>query len=252
VDPSQWPAPPTTPPPINYQPGQDFGPGNDLIGTLIDPQVDPRLGLRQGQVDQAVMGLSGGPDRTNLARQQFEDFLSQGGTEFDRRVREITQRAAAGGRTGSGMYGSDLVDTTTAFNRDAQYEANRLASNLANATRDDQFRMVDTLAGLEGQSYNQGFNDRNELRGERGYQYGLSQDALKNAERQRLVEEELLNSSFGRDEKRIDDLIRLGYMNNPAGAYGAAGATGNAQADAYSQQIRDLLNQYLTQQTAGG
>ena len=168
--------------------------------------------------------------------------------EFDRRTRDITQRAAAGGRTGSGMYGSDLVDTATAFNRDSQYEANRLASNLANSTRDDQFRTVDTLAGLEGQSYNQGFNDRNELRGERGYQYGLSQDAIKNAERQRLIEEELVNSGFGRDEKRIDDLIRVGYMNNPSSLYLGASGQVEGGANASGQDISQLLAQYFAQQ----
>lgn len=183
------------------------------------------------QIDPTQAGL---PDRTALAKQAFADYLSSAGDQFKQNERSITQRAAAGGRLGSGMYGSDLTDLATATQRDVLREGNRLAS------------------GLAGDTINDARSNRNELRGERGYQYGLSQDAISNAERQRLIEEQLQNGQFGRDQQQLDELIKLGYLNDPnALALGASGQV-NANANNASSSVNDLFYQWLLSQKKGG
>lgn len=118
--------------------------------------ANPRLGATQGLVDQAAQGLSGGPDRTALAKQAFTDYLSQSGDQFNKDIRNITQRNAATGRLGSGMYGSDLVDAATAADKNRAYAGNQLAQDLANGTIQDQFGRVSALGGLEGQQFGEG------------------------------------------------------------------------------------------------
>lgn len=242
--------------PNTTAPVTPYGPGHDLIGSQINPTVDPRLAGTQGAVDAARLGLTGGPDRTQLAQNAFNDFLTNSQSAFDRNARQITQRAAAGGRTGSGMYGSDLVDLGTAANRDRLQEANRLASGLADSTRNDQFNTLSALSGLEGQQYGQGLGSRNELRGERGFQVGQRDQATQDAVNQRLLEEQLLNGQFGRDQQITNDLINVGYGGNPAGTILSASGDAQAGANGSNQALNDLLMQYFqrlgTPQTAGG
>lgn len=251
----QMPAPrpmPSVPsgPPNPYM--TDFGPGNDLRFQQINPQGDPRLGRTQGAVDAATQALSGGPDRTALANDLFSNFISQSDPGFQQNLREITQRQAAGGRLGSGMYGSNLVDATTQRQNQITGYGKQLAYDTANGTINDQFNRVNTLAGLEGQQYGQNAGQRNELRGERTYQSGVAQQAQNDAIQQRLLEDQLLGNQFGRDLSLYQTQGQFGFGANPAGTLGGlAGDTQNAANNA-GNGAADLFTQWLLSQRAGG
>lgn len=113
--------------------------------------ANPRLGATQGLVDQSAQNLANGPDRTAIAKQAFSDYLSQSGDQFNKDIRSITQRNAASGRLGSGMYGSDLVDAATAADKNRAYAGNQIAQDLANGTINDRFNTTGVLGQLEGQ-----------------------------------------------------------------------------------------------------
>lgn len=130
----------------------------------------------QTNTDAAVAGLTGGPDRTALAKQAFTDYLSQSGDQFNKDIRAITQRNAATGRLGSGMYGSDLVDAATAADKNRAYAGNQLAQDLANGTISDQFNRVGVLGNLEQQRFGQGQTGLQNLLGygQQGFQNQLA------------------------------------------------------------------------------
>ena len=207
---------PQTPPPTG-QPMSAF----DLAHNLINQQINPM-----------------GTNREQLAQDYFKNMMAQGQPEFQKNIRDITQRSAAGGRLGSGMYGSNLVDAAT------QYQ-NNMANQAANLA----------YTGGSAQIGDQQDNER-ALRGERGYQYALSQDATQQAVQQKLIEDQLLNSGFNRDQQQIGNMINVGFNGNPSGAVlGAAGQT-QAAASQGGANLNDMLYQYLqhrnTQPPAGG
>lgn len=217
-----------------------FSADHNLIASQVTPSVDPRLAGTQGMVNTAAQTLTGGPDRTALAQQAFADFMAQQDATFGKQQRSITQAAGATGRLGSGMYGSDLTDLASAANRDRLTEEHSLSADLANNTKSDQFNTLGALSGLEGQQYGQGVQDRTEMRGERGYQYGLSQDAVQNQLAQ-----------AGLDNQQIAQLMQLGFMNNPAAL--TLNASGDVQQGANSagQSVNDLLYQFLLNRSGG-
>jgi hypothetical protein len=133
--------------------------------------------------------------------------------------------------------------------RQAGFQRN-LANDSGNFTRDEYSAGVDERNAGRKDEYNQGdfartkFSDmrgylgdersndrsnRNELRGERDYQYGLSQDSLDNEFRTAGFEESLRNGRYNRGMGTTN----VGFGGtSPANAYGA-------QADRYAGQASD-------------
>ena len=230
----------------------DFSPGNDLRFQQINPYGNDRLQRTQGAVDAATAALSGGPNRQQMAADLFQSYLQQSSPEFDRMIREITQRNAAAGRLGSGMYGSNLVDAVTQRQRDIAAYGTQLAYDTTAGDIQDRLNNVSALAGLENQQFGQGAAQRNELRGERSYQYGVGQQAQQDAINQRLLEDQLLNSASNRDLSYYQTLGQFGFGANPAGTLGGlAGDTQNA-ANGASAGANDLFMQWLLSRQAGG
>lgn len=230
-----------------------FAPGNDLRFEQINPYADPRLRQTQSAVDAATAALSGGPDRQQMARDLFQSYLQQSSPEFDRTIREITQRNAAVGRSGSGMYGSNLVDAATQRQRDIAAYGTQLAYDTTNGAIQDRINNVSTLAGLEGQQYGQAANGRNELRGERTYQQGVAQQAQQDAINQRLLEDQLLNSASNRDLGYYGLVGNLGFGSNPAGTLGGLAGDTQQAASGAGASASDLFTQWLlSQRPAGG
>lgn len=225
-----------------------FGPGNDLRFQQINPTANDRLTGTQGAVDSAVAALQGGPNRQALAQSLFADYMAQSQPDFEASLRSITQRNAAGGRLGSGMYGTNLTDAATQRTRDLGSYATKLAYDTAGGDIQDRFNTVGTLAGLEGQQFGQGLTQRNELRGERGYQSDVAQQGQQDAINQRLLEEQLLNSQFGRDYQRYGLLGQLGYGSNPAGTLGGLAGDTQGAANQAGAGVNDLFTQWLLSQ----
>lgn len=200
--PANPPAPPTTPTPVPVAPPPavqqatatpgaattNFGPGNDLVGTQITPS---------SQVN-----------RTQLAQNTLKDWDAQNAPQLAAGFRAVGQNAAKFGRIGAGMTTNDLTGLQATYDRNRMEMANNLASGLASDTVNDERA------------------NRAELRGERGYQNDLSQQAIDNNVRQKTLEDALLNSSFGRAQART----ATGYADNPGGALLGAGSdlTGDA------------------------
>lgn len=222
-----------------------FGPGNDLVGTQINPMATPRLQGTMGAVDAATQALAGAPDRQQLAGDYFQSLLAQAQPQFEQNLRSITQRNAATGRLGSGMYGSDLVDAATGYQRNLTNAAADLAYNTGSQAFSDRLSGLGALSGLEAQQFGQGAAQRDELRGERGYQYGLGQNAIDRNVQQQQLQDYLLNSAFGRDQQRIDTLAGLGFGGGtPAGTYLGASGMAQGQANASNDALYQLLAQY--------
>ena len=229
-----------------------FGPGNDLQTTQINPAANPRLQGTQSAVDAATASLAGAPSRQQAAADQFAAFLGSQGEEFDRRSREITQRAGATGRLGSGMYGSDLVDTASAFNRDAQRQASQLAYDTVGGDIQDRFNTVGTLAGLEGQQVGQGLTQRNELRGERDYQNGYAQQGFNNTLTQFGAEQGAQNQAAQQQLALLGLQGQYGYGGqNPSGLLGSFAGDIQQSAGQTGAGAGDLLTQWLLSQAGG-
>ena len=121
----------------------------------------------------------------------------------------------------------------------------RSAFDERNAGRDDEFnrgnfegnRFRDFFSAL-GQQRGEDRANRGELRDERRYQYGLSQDAIDNDYRRMDWEENLRGNRFNRGLATAN----IGFgARSPAGAYGAMGANfGNQSAQGY-----DAMGQLL-------
>lgn len=243
------------PPPANAQPPATggipttpFGPGNDLIGSQIAPSADPRLTTTQGQVDTAAANLATGPDRSALAQDYWNQFAQSTAPQYGQDLREATQLAAANGRLGSGMLTNRYGDVATQRAQQLDLAQRGFMTDALAGTIQDRLNNVGALSGLENQQFGQGSAARNELRGERGYQYGLSQDATQSGVQQQLLQEQLLNGQSNRDNTSINTLGNLGFQNNPGAVYlGASGDVG-AQAAQTGQNTGDLLYQYLLNQ----
>lgn len=170
---------PTAMPPVNppgsmpTQPLTTFGPGNDLRSTQINPGTEP--------------------DRLALASNYFSSLAAADEPGFDADIRKITQRAAAGGSTGSGMFRSDLTDAATNRHNNLLQQAAGLAYEGGSAAIGDQA------------------NNRAELRTERGYQTDQAKSALDRATEQRLLENYLLDSQFNRNRATANDLSGIAF-----------------------------------------
>jgi hypothetical protein len=109
----------------------------------------------------------------------------------------------------------------------------------ADAFGRDRTRFQD-FTGYESGERAQDRANRNELRGERDYQYGLDRDAIGDRERQTLIEDQL----YGRDFDRARDRYTLGTAGNPSGAYDAAANGYGQQAAGSMDSLGNLVSTY--------
>jgi hypothetical protein len=89
----------------------------------------------------------------------------------------------------------------------------------------DQFNKVNALSGLEGQQFGEGQSTRNELRGERGYQGSLEEQAFQRALDQWQLQQGAQQQQFNNGATET----QLGDASNPSGLY--AQLAGMSQAD---------------------
>jgi hypothetical protein len=218
-----------------------------------------KIGVRQAAAD---LSLRGAGQVSNNA--QFN--ASQGEAAAQRSARGAQfgadfQRGVAGDIYGMGRdqsnlamdvgdrYGQQDKDRVGLGERQAGFTRN-LANDSGNFTRDEYSAGVDERNTRRKDEYNQGdftrtrFSDmrgylgeertndrsnRNELRGERSYQYGLSRDAIGDEYDRADFEERLRNNRYNRGMGTAN----VGFGGtSPANAYGA-------QADRYAGQASD-------------
>lgn len=146
----------------------------------------------------------------------------------------LANKAASNRTLGSDLYGmdSDAYNRATG-ERDAglNYDQNifRNRQNIFADAGNDEQRL------LGNDRYN-----ADEMRGERGYQYGLERDAQGDRRQQTMDQDYLLNSRFGRGQ----GLTSAGYANDPTGVLGQqAQGYGQAASDSYGS-AGDLFGNY--------
>lgn len=191
-----------TPPPTPDAGISEFGPGNDLRSSQINPQASDRLTGVQGRTTQGLDSLYTAPDRGQIASSQLDLLTQQSEPAFQRALQDVGRRAGALGRLGAGMTTSDLYDVTASRERALAQARQGLAADSAGQTMSDRLARLNASTGVEGQLYGQESAARNELRGERGYQTDTANQALQNRINERLMQENLLNSEFGRQQAR--------------------------------------------------
>lgn len=180
-----------------------------------------RQGQYAGMTDSAAQGLAG-VDRFKLAQERFDQSAkdSQPAYEFANRV--ATQRAAAGGRLGSGMLRTDYGNLDLARGRELDSSRTRFLQDALEGTIGDQFNKTSALAGLEGQVAGQDAANRGEQRTERNA--GLAND-VSNRDYEGKIRRDALS-------------MGLGLAGQEAG-YGMDrfNAARSAESDAYGQDV---------------
>lgn len=192
-----------------------FGPGNNLIGTQINPTPSGDTIAARTQLGTQLGGLQG-PDRKALALDALKTFDQNQADTEKLGVQDIGREAAAAGRLGSGMVSTSLGDLQTQLAQKRDQEVRGLASDVAGKTLDDRLAALGgTESGL-GQLSGLDTGAADALRGERGYQTGLDQTATDNAVRQFGLEEGAQGQDFAQKNAIDQQLEALGFGGNTA------------------------------------
>ena len=104
----------------------------------------------------------------------------------------------------------------------------------------DRARLGD-MAGLESQLFNEGAAERGEFRGERDFQDQLARLATDDAIRQLVLENDLTNSAFDREQARLDQLGWAGFGGVDTRGFGDAASNLGDQASAGTDFIQQLM-----------
>ena len=229
-----------------------FGPGQDLISTQIAPTgFAPSAAAERARALtlQSLESLFSTPDRATLASQQFRDLLEQAAEARRTGVRDISRAAAALGRIGAGITTSQLGDLEERIQTQIAREASRLAAETAAQELADRLARFEAALAAGGQLRGEdlaearfGQSLRDELRGERAYQYGLSRDAIADRIRQIQLEEQLLQGEHSREMDRLNALLAIA-LGGPDPMYALERAAAGAQGQA--SQFWDLVGEIL-------
>ena len=216
---------------------------NNLISSQINPLATDRLRGTRGAVDEAAQAFgTAAPDRGELARREFARFREEDEPNFQARVRDIGRNAATFGRIGSGVTTTRLGDLGLERERDINRRFESLSDRAAGQTLGDRFQQLSGLAGLEAQQSGQGFRERGELRGERGFQEGLDRRGVEDQIRQRLLENQEQGTAFDQQFAQQNLLGQQSFGQSPielALAQGI-GQRGQGTQDAIARMLQAL------------
>lgn len=195
--------------------------GSSVPGASVN-QIDPSNDLRSKSVTPDA-----GVDRFKLVSDQLNNYKDQMLPQLRAETRAATQSAAAGGRTGSGMFRTDLGNLDLAAERDLNSKFSDLLSHATEGTIGDSR------------------SNRDELRTERGYQTGQEQNAFDRS-RQGVFDEDYLK---GTDFNRSFQRLAAGEQGNPSGTLAQIGGQ---QANGAQDTISSLMNGVQTNHAAAG
>lgn len=158
----------------------NFGPGNDLLSTQVNPTTGERLGGVQSGNDVLYKALTQGPNLQQSALDAFKNIQGKTAEQRQLGIQDIGRSAARLGRLGSGMVTTDLGNLEDTLRSHENQALGDLAYNTATQEAGDRRANLGAGQGYESQVYGQGQNARNEVRTERDYQAQQSQQALQN------------------------------------------------------------------------
>lgn len=232
------------------------------------PGLSQQTGTLRDLLMRQAQGLEGNtPDRAKLAADTYGLLEERSRPQFETGIRQLGQKTAALGRVGSGLYNTELSDLATERERGLDQSRRQLATESAGMTLQDALNRLSgvqgavgtlgsqdiSLGGLGlqaqgqqfgnlmdltrfGADYTRGLSDedfrgRQEMRGERDYQYGLSRDALN-------------------DRRYADDVgyrraMELGFGSDPSQAMQFASQNYGQSGREQMAGGGDLLGDYL-------
>jgi hypothetical protein len=247
--PPSGPAPITSSAPGSVPGASTFGADQNLIQTQIDPAASPRLLGAQGLTDSAVSQALTGPDRFAIAKDKYDTFAANADSNFSRKVKDATNAAAAHGQIGSGMLTNEYGDLTERYKLDDNTTRANFLDDALTGTIGDRLSNANLARSNENSIYGQEANARNEVRGERGYQQSLAEQAIAQRIAQNQMEQGQQQQNFG----DAATLYGLGNLNDPTNAYQNAAGLASGEAASSSADVGALLRAYLARgQTAGG
>jgi hypothetical protein len=221
----------------------------ELMRQRSDPAYDQAL-RKVGQKNAALGRLGSG-----MVTSELMDVTAQRERDLSFAQRDLALEAAGLSlqdelsRLGAaqdvyGQFsGSDRADAGLKMDLRNEARGERQAKLAYGLDRADLQRGIfGDMAGLESQRFGQDVTGRNEYRAERDYQSQQAQQAIENAARQRMLEEQIFGNDFDRNLRATSIYGGLGYGGDPSGAY----FTGAGQLGAQSAQGAADLGQAAT------
>lgn len=220
--------------------GQDLGAGNLNLGYQNSNNAERGAAFgRSRSLDSDIFGRNmdlAGFENT-LARQDRGDAMDERSERTrteDRGNEMLRSKGDSTRRTSLDSYGIDSD----------QYNRGRDERNTEMDFDQQQFNnrrsVFNDTRSYEGDLADRDFRGRGELRGERGYQYGLDRDALGDRRQQMFDEEDLYDREFGRGR----DLFGMGYGMDPSGAYRESARGYGDQASQSNASAADLYGEW--------
>jgi len=185
------------------------------------------------------------PNRLAIAQNALKTFDEQQADQEKLGVQNIGREAAAAGRLGSGMVSTSLGDLQTQLNRSRLQEERGLAGDVAGKTLEDRLAAISGTEGALGQLSGLDTSAQEALRGERGYQETLDQQALDNQVRQYGLEQGAQAQDFTENQDVNQLLAELGFGGSTSNVLGDVAATDASQGADLQSGISDLLRQYF-------
>ena len=205
-------------------------------------------------VNTAARSLAAGPDRQALALQTARNLEAGLGDQRKLGTAQIGRDAARLGRLGSGMVTTSLGDLESRLGEQRNRSLSQLSADTAGQSLQDTATRLGALSELEGQQYGQGVGARNELRGERGYQGDLAQQATQNKVQQFQLEQGAQGQAFNQQNQQNQLLSQLGFGGDTASTLGEQAGQYGQNAQSAQAGSGELLKQLFAtpSQPAGG
>jgi hypothetical protein len=147
------------------------------------------------------------------------------------------------------MLTNEYGDLTERYKLDDNTTRANFLDDALTGTIGDRLSNANLARSNENSIYGQEANARNEVRGERGYQQSLAEQAIAQRIAQNQMEQGQQQQNFG----DAATLYGLGNLNDPTNAYQNAAGLASGEAASSSADVGALLRAYLARgQTAGG
>jgi hypothetical protein len=192
-------------------------------------------GLANTQYGVDTTGFREGMDRAGLSLQS-----------------QVAQANAAAGR--AGLF-QNLGSTSAGMaSSAASHRAGQAAQALDAQLKQQALRqaLVGQYADIQGQQFGQGATRANLATQQQGRQDALAQAGIDNRVRQAMVEDQLLNSQFGRQLQGATAAGHLGYGNDPYQMQLAAAAQQQAAAQGQRSQVEQAAQAAAMAKALGG
>ncbi len=206
-------------PSVGGPPLTEFGPGNDLRSSQINPTASPGLTALDNQVSSAASAVSGGKSREQIANDSLDAFDLRAQPMIRDRQRAAGQRAAQFGRIGMGEEGVEQLRPFTDYLTERAALSKDLAAETASGDITDRLNRLSALSSTQGQRYGQEASARDEFRTERGNQNSMQRQAVQDAVQQFLLEMQAQDQEF----RQGSTLAGIGYGNSPSNLFFGAG-----------------------------